>query len=160
MKQIEEGLEQQLLARCQECIDVAELACNDQQVDIETLMSHQGEPPPDCAVFVAGHESSLLAKGWLHGDGLRPQLGRSLLALIQQQDRRLQAMDQELTVLRVTLDERKQIDRAKGLLMQHRGLSEEEAYTTLRRMAMSQNKKLIDIATAMLTIADVLPSHP
>nr|UKE85625.1 ANTAR domain-containing protein [Pectobacterium sp. PL152] len=44
--------------------------------------------------------------------------------------------------------------------MQHRGLSEEEAYKTLRRMAMSQNKKLIDIATAMLAVADVFGGTP
>ncbi|MEA9390174.1 nitrate- and nitrite sensing domain-containing protein [Acerihabitans sp. TG2] len=160
MKQVEEGLEQLLLARCQECIDAAELAGNDQQADIETFMSRQDEQPPDYAVFVTGNGSCLPANGWLHGDGLPPQLGRSLLVLIQQQDRRLQSMDQELAVLRVTLNERRQIERAKGLLMQHRGLSEQEAYTTLRGMAMSQNKKLIDIATAMLTIADILPSHP
>jgi hypothetical protein len=160
MKQIEDGLARTLMARCQGSIDAAERACDDQQADIETLMSRRGEPAPDYAVFVAGSEGGGLAEGWLSGDGLRPQLGRSLLGLIQQQDRRLQSLDQELSALRVTLGERKQIERAKGLLMQHRGLSEEEAYTALRRLAMSQNKKLIDIAAAMLTIADVLANHP
>ncbi len=155
MKQIEDGLERVLMEQCQGCIDAAERACHDQQADIETLMRRQGEQPPDYAVFVAGNDEV-----WLHGEGLRPRLGRSLLTLIRQQDRRLQSLDQELSALRVTLDERKQIERAKGLLMQHRGLSEEEAYTTLRRLAMSQNRKLIDIAAAMLTIAEVLPNHP
>ncbi|WP_213989339.1 nitrate regulatory protein [Sodalis sp. dw_96] len=155
MKQIEDGLERVLMEQCQGCIDAAERACHDQQADIETLMRRQGEQPPDYAVFVAGNDEV-----WLHGEGLRPRLGRSLLTLIRQQDRRLQSLDQELSALRVTLDERKQIERAKGLLMQHRGLSEEEAYTTLRRLAMSQNRKLIDIAAAVLTIAEVLPNHP
>ncbi|XBS71605.1 nitrate- and nitrite sensing domain-containing protein [Acerihabitans sp. KWT182] len=155
MKLIEDGLARVLMEKCQDSIDAAERACHDQQADIDTLINRQGEPSPDYAVFVAGQEDV-----WLNGDGVRPQLGRSLLALIRQQDRRLQSLDQELSALRVTLDERKQIERAKGLLMQHRGLSEEEAYTTLRRLAMGQNKKLIDIAAAMLTIADVLPSHP
>ncbi len=160
MKQIEDGLERVLMEQCQGCIDAAERACDDQQADIETLMRRQGDLPPDYAVFVAGDERDTPTGGWLHGDGLRPRLGRSLLALIQQQDRRLQSMDQELSALRVTLDERKQIERAKGLLMQHRGLTEEEAYTTLRRLAMSQNKKLIEIAAAMLAVADVLPNRP
>ncbi len=78
--------------------------------------------------------------GWLESGGVRPQLGRSLLTLVQQQSRRLQALDTELAALRETLNERKQIERAKSMLMQHRQISEEEAYKTLRRMAMNQNK--------------------
>jgi AmiR/NasT family two-component response regulator len=118
-------------------------------------------------VFIAGHQAAGTddggpdtSQGWLNSDGVRPQLGRSLLSLVQHQSRRLQALDHELTALRNTLDERKQIDRAKSLLMQHRGLSEEEAYKTLRRMAMNQNKKLIEIATAMLAVADVFRPNP
>ncbi|VVT46061.1 Response regulator NasT [Kosakonia radicincitans] len=79
---------------------------------------------------------------------------------MQQQSRRLQALDTELAALRETLNERKQIERAKSLLMQHRQLSEEEAYKTLRSMAMNQNKKLVEIAGAMLAVADVFPLPP
>ncbi len=44
--------------------------------------------------------------------------------------------------------------------MQHRHISEEEAYKTLRRMAMNQNKKLVEIASAMLAVADVFQANP
>jgi len=159
MKLIEDGLEQALMEQCRLRILSAERDCEDQQVSIETLMSGKTLPEQDFSVFIAGSgDPAALSEGWVHGDGLRPQLGRSLLALIHQQDRRLQALDQELASMRQVLDERKQIDRAKGLLMQHQGISEQEAYNTLRRMAMSQNKKMIEIALAILTITDVLQS--
>ncbi|MDK9420236.1 nitrate- and nitrite sensing domain-containing protein [Pectobacterium carotovorum] len=157
MKQMEDELEQTLMQRCRTRIAAAEKACSDQRADLEELMAQQEKDEPGYSIFIAGHdvEGQSAQPGWLHSDGVSPQLGRSLLSLVQQQSRRLQAQDHELAALRATLNERKQIDRAKGLLMQHRGLSEEEAYKTLRRMAMSQNKKLIDIATAMLAVADV-----
>ncbi|GKX47440.1 nitrate regulatory protein [Pectobacterium carotovorum] len=162
MKQMEDELEQTLMQRCRTRIAAAEKACSDQRADLEELMAQQEKDEPGYSIFIAGHdvEGQSAQPGWLHSDGVSPQLGRSLLSLVQQQSRRLQAQDHELAALRATLNERKQIDRAKGLLMQHRGLSEEEAYKTLRRMAMSQNKKLIDIATAMLAVADVFGDTP
>ncbi|BES85485.1 nitrate regulatory protein [Pectobacterium araliae] len=162
MKQMEDELEQTLMRRCRTRIAAADKACSDQRADLEELMAQQEHGDPGYSIFIAGHdvEGQSAQPGWLHSDGVSPQLGRSLLSLVQQQSRRLQAQDHELAALRATLNERKQIDRAKGLLMQHRGLSEEEAYKTLRRMAMSQNKKLIDIATAMLAVADVFGDTP
>ncbi|MFJ5372659.1 nitrate- and nitrite sensing domain-containing protein [Pectobacterium versatile] len=162
MKQMEDELEQTLMQRCRTRIASAEKACSDQRADLDALMAQQEHDDPGYSIFIAGHdvEGQSAQPGWLHSDGVSPQLGRSLLSLVQQQSRRLQAQDHELAALRATLNERKQIDRAKGLLMQHRGLSEEEAYKTLRRMAMSQNKKLIDIATAMLAVADVFGDTP
>ncbi|POE09382.1 transcription antitermination regulator [Pectobacterium odoriferum] len=162
MKQMEDELEQTLMQRCRTRIAAAEKACSDQRADLDALMAQQEHDEPGYSIFIAGHdvEGQSAQLGWLHSDGVSPQLGRSLLSLVQQQSRRLQAQDHELAALRATLNERKQIDRAKGLLMQHRGLSEEEAYKTLRRMAMSQNKKLIEIATAMLAVADVFGDTP
>lgn len=49
------------------------------------------------------------------------------------------------------LQDRKQVEKAKGLLMKHRGLSEEDAYNLMRRTAMKQNRKLSDIAQSVIT---------
>jgi response regulator NasT len=49
------------------------------------------------------------------------------------------------------LQDRKQVEKAKGLLMKHRSLSEEDAYTLMRRTAMKQNRKLSDIAQSVIT---------
>ena len=57
------------------------------------------------------------------------------------------------------LNDRKIVERAKGLLMAHRHLSEAEAHKVLRKMAMNQNRRLVDVAEAVLTTADVLPDR-
>jgi hypothetical protein len=87
------------------------------------------------------------------------QLDRSILELVQEQARRLQTMSEELDTVRASLNERKLIERAKGLLMAHRQLSEEEAHKTMRQMAMNQNRRLIEVAEAVLAMADVLPER-
>ena len=91
--------------------------------------------------------------------GFGQQLDRSILDLVQDQSRRLQAVSDELDTVRASLNERKLVERAKGLLMAHRNLSEAEAHKTLRQMAMNQNRRLIDVAEAVLSMAEVLPER-
>jgi response regulator NasT len=62
----------------------------------------------------------------------------------------------ELEATKAALEERKTIDRAKGMLMKAKGLSEEEAYALLRRTAMDQGRKVADVAQALITAADLL----
>lgn len=63
---------------------------------------------------------------------------------------------QELIETRRALEERKVIDRAKGLLMKAKGIDEEAAYGLLRRRAMDQGQKVADVANALVTAADLL----
>jgi len=86
------------------------------------------------------------------------QLERSILDMVQEQSRRLQAMSDELDTVRAALNERKLVERAKGLLMAHRRISEEEAHKMLRQTAMNQNRRLIEVAESVLTMAELLPS--
>ncbi|TCS66331.1 ANTAR domain-containing response regulator [Primorskyibacter sedentarius] len=65
-------------------------------------------------------------------------------------------MQSELDAAKRALVDRKTIDRAKGLLMQARGVTEEEAYSLLRKAAMDQGRKVIDVAQALVTSADLL----
>lgn len=62
----------------------------------------------------------------------------------------------ELDATKAALEERKTVDRAKGMLMKARGFSEEEAYALLRKTAMSQGRKVADISKALITAADLL----
>lgn len=66
------------------------------------------------------------------------------------------ALRAELDRARTDLAERKVIDRAKGVLMQKREMSEREAYAALRRMAMNRNMRLIDVAQNVLEMAELL----
>jgi hypothetical protein len=88
------------------------------------------------------------------------QLERSVLELVQEQSQRLQAMGDELETVRAALNERKLVERAKGLLMAHRRLTEEEAHKMLRRTAMSQGRRLVEVAESVLSMAEYLPAEP
>jgi response regulator NasT len=67
-----------------------------------------------------------------------------------------QGLRQELANARVELQDRKVIDRAKGLLMQRQGLSEKLAYEKLRKAAMDKGLRLGEVAQRMLDVADLL----
>ena len=62
----------------------------------------------------------------------------------------------ELLQAKTKLDERKVIERAKGLLMKQRGLDEDAAYEMLRNMAMKKNMKLADLSDQLLEAARLL----
>ena len=62
----------------------------------------------------------------------------------------------ELLQAKTKLDERKVIERAKGLLMKQRGLDEDAAYEMLRSMAMKKNMKLADLSNQLLEAANML----
>ena len=65
-------------------------------------------------------------------------------------------MARELEEARSELEGRKVIDRAKGILMKSRGIGEDEAYRLLRKTAMSQNRKIAEIAQSLVLAAGLL----
>jgi response regulator NasT len=67
-----------------------------------------------------------------------------------------QRLRAELAEANLRLSERKLVERAKGLLMQSRGLSEEEAYHSLRKLAMTRKLRLGDVAQQVLDAAELL----
>jgi len=83
-------------------------------------------------------------------------LSRSVFDLLHVQSRRLQEMGDELARARAALAERKTIERAKGVLMEHRGLSEDQAYRLLRQQAMDQGRRMVDVAQTVLGFAELL----
>ena len=67
-----------------------------------------------------------------------------------------QAIKRELTSTRNKLSERKIIEKAKGIVMQQRGLSENDAYAALRSMAMRENLALAEVARRVIAVASLL----
>ena len=64
-----------------------------------------------------------------------------------------QSLKQELAETRTQLAARKQVERAKGLIMQQRKLSEEEAFRLLRKFAMDRGIRLADAAARVIDMA-------
>ena len=89
-------------------------------------------------------------------DGLAPERIRPILTVAIARFRHQEALLAELDNARGELQDRKLIDRAKGLLMQRQGLSEPEAYAKLRKAAMNKGVKLADIAQQMIDMAELL----
>lgn len=89
-------------------------------------------------------------------DGLRPERVDSLLKLAAARFREHQGINAELAKAKRELEDRKLIDRAKGILIKSRKLSEDEAYHTLRKLAMERNQRLGEVAGDLIAMAKVL----
>jgi response regulator NasT len=89
-------------------------------------------------------------------DGLRKERVKPILQMAISRFNAFSRMARELEEARTELENRKLVDRAKGILMKSRGLSEAEAYALLRKTAMNQNRKIGDIAQSLVTAAGLL----
>ena len=67
-----------------------------------------------------------------------------------------QALRDELEKAKTSLADRKLIERAKGLLMRQRGCDEEQAFQTLRKMAMDRNQRLVEVAKNVIDVLEML----
>jgi len=87
--------------------------------------------------------------------GLKKERITSILDLCISRFNAFSRLQTELDRAKDALDERKVIDRAKGVLMKAKKLTEEEAYALLRKTAMNENKKIVEIAQSVLTAAEL-----
>lgn len=84
-------------------------------------------------------------------DGLRQDRIKPIVETAVSRFNAFDRLRRERDEAQAKLQDRKLVERAKGLLMKNRGLSEEDAYTLMRRTAMKQNRKLADIAQSVIT---------
>ncbi|HEY0854403.1 MAG TPA: ANTAR domain-containing protein [Devosia sp.] len=89
-------------------------------------------------------------------DGLRKERVKPILDMAISRFNAFARLKRELQDARSELEDRKVIDQAKGILMRQRGLDEAAAYGLLRKTAMNQNRKLVDVAQSLLTAASLL----
>ena len=89
-------------------------------------------------------------------DGLKKERVKSILDLCISRFNAFSRLQSELERAKTDLEDRKSLDRAKGILMKNKGLTEDEAYRLMRGAAMRDNKKIADIARAMVTAAELL----
>jgi len=88
--------------------------------------------------------------------GLTAERIRPIVDVAMARFEQFQAMRQELDKAKTTLAERKQIERAKGIVMKSRGVSEDEAYGMLRKLAMERNQRLAQVAENVIAMAELL----
>ena len=129
---------------------------------LEDLSMASGAMDRPVAMFVDKSDASLTRAAIEAGvsayvvDGLRADRIKPILDAAIARFHVFQRMRVELAATKTALEERKVIDRAKGLVMRAKGIGEEQAYALIRKAAMDQGKRIADVAQALVTAADLL----
>lgn len=129
---------------------------------IEDLRRTTEQQPRPIAMFADHSDPATIAAGMEAGvcayvvKGLAKDRVQSVVDVAVAHFNRYRSMREELDRARLSLVERKTVDRAKGLLMVQKGFTEEAAYKLLRKLAMDQNKRIGEVAQDLLTYAKAL----
>ncbi len=129
---------------------------------LEELTVASGPLERPVAMFVSGAAGALSKAAVEAGvsayvvDGLQVERIKPVIDTAIARFQVLRQMRTELAETRRALEDRKVIDRAKGLLMKAKGVSEDEAYALLRKTAMNQNRRVADVAEALVTASGLL----
>jgi response regulator NasT len=129
---------------------------------LEELTLASGPLERPVAMFVDRSEEGLSVAAIEAGvsayvvDGLQSQRVKPVIDAAVARFRMFQRMRTELEETKRALEERKVIDRAKGMLMRAKGMTEDDAYALLRKTAMDQGKRVVDVAGALVTAASLL----
>ncbi len=129
---------------------------------LESLRDSTAEQPRAIVMFVDEDGADMASEAVQAGvsayvvDGFSSRRVRSVLEVAILRFREYQRLRLELDKSKTALADRKLVERAKGILMEQRQLSEADAYTLLRKAAMAQNQKIADIAKSLLAASDLL----
>jgi len=129
---------------------------------LESMRTISQDMPRPIVMFADKSDSSLIEASVRAGvsayvvDGLAAGRLKPIMDVAIARFREFQALRTELDKMRVQLEDRKYIDKAKGLLMKKRGITEEEAYHSLRKLAMDRNKRIGEMARDLIALMDVL----
>ncbi|MEL6963407.1 MAG: ANTAR domain-containing protein [Pseudomonadota bacterium] len=129
---------------------------------LESFRSSADENPRAVVMFVDEDGADMASEAVRAGvsayivDGFSSKRVRSVLEVAILRFQEFQRLKGELEKSKAALADRKLIDRAKGILMEQRGLSEADAYALLRKTAMAQNQKIVDVARSVLSVTELL----
>jgi response regulator NasT len=133
---------------------------------LENLRSVQNTTPRPMLLFTQEDGGEMIREALESGvsayivDGLHTRNVRPVVEAAMVRFRQFRALEKELCDARRHLQERKRVERAKGIIMQQKGLSEPEAYDLLRKAAMTRNQRLVEIADSIITAHEMLAAIP
>jgi len=129
---------------------------------LDRIIDAMGEAQLPLIIFAADSSEETIGRAVRAGassyvvNGIQADRVASILNVARARFELLNELRGELGVAQQKLAERKFVERAKGLLMKARGLSEDEAYHTLRRMAMERNRRMGEVARSVIEMAELL----
>jgi AmiR/NasT family two-component response regulator len=128
-------------------IEAAEVVTRQKEVPIILVTGHHA---PDLLERVgADHVMAYLVKP------IQEQQLEAAVILAMKRFEQYQAIRHEAATLRQALEDRKVIERAKGVVMRRLGLNEEESFRRLRKLSSDQNRKVVDVAQQVLRADEV-----
>ncbi|MBW8881556.1 MAG: ANTAR domain-containing protein [Asticcacaulis sp.] len=143
--------------------DMVIIACESPDRDmLETLQVANEQLPRPVVMFVDRSDDNATARAIEAGvaayivDGFNPKRMSSILTVAAQRFQQMQGLRKDLDKAKADLAARKTIDRAKGVLMKSRNLTEDEAYKALRKHAMDSGRPIHAVAADILAISDLL----
>lgn len=143
--------------------DMVIIACESPDRDmLEALQVANAQVPRPVVMFVDRSDTNATAKALEAGvaayivDGYNPKRMSSILTVAAQRFAMNQSIRKDLDKARADLAARKTIDRAKGVLMASRNLSEDDAYKALRKHAMDTGRPIHAVAADILAVSDLL----
>ena len=89
-------------------------------------------------------------------DGFNSERIRPIIEVAVSRFKSYQQIADELHKTKQQLEDRKLIDRAKGILMQTKNMDEQQAYQTIRKMAMDKSKSMGDIARSIIDVMEIM----
>lgn len=140
---------------------IVDMECPDRDVLENMSRINQHQPRP-IVMFVDRSDSDSIRAAVQAGvsayvvGGLSAARVKPVLEVAIARFNEFQALRRELEAARTDLLDRKVIERAKGILMKHRGMAEEEAFRALRKMAMDRKVRLAAVAREVVAAAELL----
>ena len=113
------------------------------------MVSDDGQPSAIRAAIKAGVSAYVV-------EGIDAGRLAAVLAVAQARFEEDQSLKELVKVAESKLNERKTVERAKGMLMQLRGMNEADAYNAMRKMAMDRNIRIVDVADKLLSMNELL----
>lgn len=143
--------------------DMIIIACESPDRDmLEALQIVNDQVPRPVVMFVDRSDENATAKALEAGvaayivDGFNPKRMSSVLTVAAQRFAMTQSLRADLNKAKADLAARKTIDRAKGVLMASRNLSEDEAYKALRKHAMDTGRPIHAVAADIIAVSGLL----
>ncbi|WP_417840703.1 ANTAR domain-containing response regulator [Terasakiella sp.] len=129
---------------------------------LEQMFQVSREVRRPIAMFVDSSDSQSISQAVDAGvsayivDGLKSERVRSIVEMTVSRFNAFSKLHKELAEAKNALQDRKILERAKGILMTQRGIGEAEAYALLRKTAMNKGQKISDIASSIVTASEIL----
>jgi two-component system, response regulator / RNA-binding antiterminator len=149
------------VARLRPDVIIIDMECPDRDA-LEDMSRITRDEPRPTVMFVDRSDSDSIRAAVQAGvsayvvGGVSAERVRPILEVAIARFEEFQSLRRELEDARSSLAERKVIERAKGILMKHREMSEEDAFRSLRKMAMDRKMRLVAIAREVVAAAEIL----